>query len=331
MSSQSGSARPVSVGLIGTGYAAKLRAETFQSDPRSQLLSVAGHTPAHTAEFAQNHGAEVAPHWQALIERRDLDLICICGINSDHGSMVQAALQANKHVVVEYPLALDVDLAAKLIELAQQRQRLLHIEHIELLGGLHVAMQSHLPTIGQPYYVRYSTLNPQRPAPQRWTYHGDRFGFPLMAALSRVHRLTNLFGAVAKVGCQFSSDRATAGYFKSCLCTAQLSFTSGLLAEVTYGKGEHIWAASRRMEVHAAQGGLVFEGDTGTLLTAAGEHPLEVGGRRGLFAKDTESVLDYLTSGTPLYVSNTASLYALQVADAARRAAQTGESVSLLG
>ncbi|WP_346293293.1 Gfo/Idh/MocA family oxidoreductase [Sphaerothrix gracilis] len=322
---------PVAAGLIGTGYAAKLRAETLQADERSQLVAVAGHTPEHTAEFAQTHGTEAAQNWQQLIERPDLDLVFICGVNRDHGPMVQAALAADKHVVVEYPLALDVDLATALIDLAQQRQRLLHVEHIELLGGLHGAMREYLPQVGQPYYARYSTINPQHPAPRRWTYHSDLFGFPLMAALSRIHRLTDLFGQVAEVNCQFVSDRATDGYFISCLCTAQLSFASGFVAEVTYGKGEKLWAAARRMEVHAEQAGLLFEGENGTLLTPDGTQPIEVGTRRGLFAKDTRSVLDHLTTGTPLYVSPAASLYALRVADAARRSAQTGQRISLLG
>lgn len=261
---------PVSAGLIGTGFAAKLRAEALQADPRSQLVAVSGHRAESTAELAQAHGAEVSQSWQALLERSDLDLVFICGINRDHGSMVDAALLADKHVVVEYPLALEIDLAAALVDLAEQRQRLLHVEHIELLGGLHNAMQRSLPQVGQPYYVRYSTLNPQYPAPRRWTYRSDLFGFPLMAAVSRVHRLTNLFGEVAEVNCQVAGDDDEDGYFKSCLCTAQLRFTSGLIAEVTYGKGEKIWAASRRMEVHAEQAGLIFEGDRGTLITPDG-------------------------------------------------------------
>ncbi len=40
-------------------------------------------------------------------------------------------------------------------------------------------------------------------------------------------------------------------------------------------------------------------------------------------------VLDYLVEGTPLYVSPTASYYALKVADAARQSAETGKVINL--
>ena len=55
--------------------------------------------------------------------------------------------------------------------------------------------------------------------------------------------------------------------------------------------------------------------------------PIEVGTRRGLFAKDTTMVLDHLFHGTPLYVTPEASLYTLKVADAIQRAAQTGLTI----
>jgi biliverdin reductase len=38
-------------------------------------------------------------------------------------------------------------------------------------------------------------------------------------------------------------------------------------------------------------------------------------------------VLEHLFAGTPLYVTPAASLYALKVADAARRSAETGETI----
>ena len=54
---------------------------------------------------------------------------------------------------------------------------------------------------------------------------------------------------------------------------------------------------------------------------------IDIGSRRGLFAKDTGMVLDHLHTGAPLYVSPNESLYALKVADAARRSAQTKETI----
>lgn len=320
----------IRLGIVGTGYAAKLRAETFGQDERSRVVAIAGHTPEKTATFSQTYQAQAVESWQQLVAREDIDLVVICTINSDHGAIARAALQNHKHVVVEYPLALDVAEAEEIIALAKTQDRLLHVEHIELLGGLHQALKQYLPQVGSPFYARYSTINTQRPAPRRWTYNQEMFGFPLCGALSRIHRLTDLFGTVETVSCQnryWGTDLES--FYQVCLCTAQIRFISGAIAEVTYGKGETLWQNERKFEVHADRGGLIFDKDDGALIQAEETTKIAVGSRRGLFAKDTGMVLDFLYTGVPLYVSPNESLYALKVADAARRSAQLKEIVVL--
>ncbi len=319
---------PIRVGLVGTGYVAKLRAETLKSNSRAHLVVVAGHTLAHSEEFSQTYQVQSAGTWEQLVERPDLDLIVVCTINRDHEAIATAALKSGKHVVVEYPLSLDLAGAEELVALAKVQDKLLHVEHIELLGGLHLALRQSLPTIGTAFYARYSTINPQRPAPQRWTYHPELFGFPLIGALSRIQRFTDLFGSVASVSCQ-SRYEGDSEFYKTCICTAQLKFSSGLVAELIYGKGQSLWQSSRLFEVHGEQGALIFDRDEGKLVREDGTMPIEMSSRRGLFAKETVMVLDHLIDGTPLYVTLDASLYALKVADAARRSAQTGETIVL--
>jgi biliverdin reductase len=322
---------PIRVGLVGTGFVAKLRGKTLLEDERSQLVAVAGHTPEKTQEFAQIHRTTAMNSWQELIAREDLDLVVICNINRDRGAIVRAALLAGCHVIVEYPLCLDPAEAEDLIALATARQRLLHVEHLELLGGVHQALKQSLSEVGEVAYARYSTLNPQRFVGRKWTYNRDLFGFPLTAALSRLHRLTDVLGTVATVSCQsrFWEVPTEPEYFRACLCSAQLRFTNGAIAEVIYGKGEIFFARERKFELHGSQGTLIFDGDQGQLVREDEITPLEVGTRRGLFAKDTQMVLDHLTQGTPLYVDPRASLYTLKVAEAARQAAETGTTIAV--
>jgi biliverdin reductase len=73
----------------------------------------------------------------------------------------------------------------------------------------------------------------------------------------------------------------------------------------------------------------LIDGDQGLLVRVDQTQALDMGSRRGLFAKDTAMVLDHLTQGTPLYVSLQDSFYALQVADAARRSAINSETITL--
>ncbi|MFN6485028.1 MULTISPECIES: Gfo/Idh/MocA family oxidoreductase [unclassified Nostoc] len=319
----------VRVGLVGTGYAAKFRAEALLHNERSRshIVAVVGHTKDKTETFAKEYQIEALNTWQELVEREDIDLVVISTINRDHGAIARAALTNGKHVIVEYPLSLDIVEAEELIALAKTQQKLLHVEHLELLGGLHQALKQNLDKIGEVFYVRYSTINPQNPAPRKWTYNHELFGFPLMGALSRLHRLTDLFGRVFTVNCHQRYWEIEPEYYQTCFCTSDLSFNSGILAQVVYGKGESIWQSERKFEVHGEKGGLIFDGDTGIFIQPGETTPIEVGPRRGLFAKDTSMVLDHLFDGAPLYVTPEESLYTLKVADAAQRAAQTGLTI----
>ena len=297
----------IAVGIVGTGYAAKARADALQADDRSRLVAVAGRNLEKTQGFSQAYNAEALSSWQDLIARSDINLVVVANVNRDHGTIARAALEARKHVVVEYPLALDVAEAEALIQLAAAQNLLLHVEHIELLSGIHLAIREALGAIANPFYVRYASLAIQRPAPQKWTYHPDLFGFPLVGAVSRIHRLTHLFGQVSQVSCQArfwygspegrSLDIATPNFYTSCLCSAQLQFESGLIADVTYGKGEAIWQNERSLHIQGEKGALLVEGQQGKLVLADETRELDMGSRRGLFAQDTGRVLDYLTAG----------------------------------
>ncbi|MGL5036011.1 MAG: Gfo/Idh/MocA family protein [Microcystaceae cyanobacterium] len=321
---------PLKVAMVGTGFASQRRAEALQTDVRAQLVGVAGHSPEKTADFCKTFGVPSVESWQALVNRSDVDLVMIGTINSDHAAIARTALEAGKHVVVEYPLALTVAEGEELIALARKNEKLLHIEHIELLGGVHQAIRQYLPEIGEVFYARYATIQIQNPAPRRWTYHYDQFGFPLTAALSRLHRFSDLFGAVVSVSCQARFWEATeAGYFRACLAKAQLGFANGLMADVIYGKGEVFYQDDRTFVLHGDRGTLFFDGEKGELVRGKDRMLLEVGNRRGLFAQDTQAVLDHLFEGLPLYVQPMASLYALKIAEAARRSHLENKTIFL--
>ncbi|NEQ98042.1 MAG: Gfo/Idh/MocA family oxidoreductase [Cyanothece sp. SIO2G6] len=343
----------VGVGLVGTGYAARKRAEAFSNHKQMRLVAVSGAHHDRTqaiaqtykvgrGEIADNIAPEVAIEleWQTVIQRADVDLVVVSTRNHLHSQIVRAALTAGKHVVVEYPLALEVAEAEALVELGRSQQRLLHVEHIERLSGIHSTIQSALAQIGRSCYCYSSSFKGEHPAPQRWSYSVTEFGFPLIGALSRIQRLVDLFGVVETVHstCQYW-DSAGQPFvpspqkprYAAVLCKAQLLFASGLWADVVYGKGACFWSRERRFDVQGTEGRLVVDPDGGQLIRVDGSQPLTVGSRRGLFSKDTAMVLDALEHHQPLYITPDESVYALRVADAARRSAENGAWIRVEG
>ncbi len=325
---------PLRVGIIGSGFVAKTRAELFSKDHRVQLKGIAGNLSRARA-IAQEFETTAYEFWSDLVMLPDLDLVVVSTINRDHGAIVWQALNSGKHVVVEYPLCLDFKEAQSLVDLAKAKKLMLHIEHIELLGKVHQIAAQNLSQIGEPFYIRYATSTPQNPAPDKWVYKPELFGFPLVAATSRIHRLTAMFGKVSSVTCQLSYLGADLPRrFSSCICNAQLKFAGGngkvVIADVSYKKGESFWTSERSLEIQGSKGAILFAGDTGKLVTTDGEISLSAEAPRGLFKQDTENVLDHLFNGTPLYTTCASAIYALEVACAAEKsAAANGELIIL--
>ena len=79
---------PVRVGLVGTGYAAKMRAETVNADPRARLVGVAGHTPEATQEFCHVHQTQSFNAWADLVGNEHIVLVIMSGINRDHAFII---------------------------------------------------------------------------------------------------------------------------------------------------------------------------------------------------------------------------------------------------
>lgn len=333
----------IRTGIVGTGYAAQRRAEALAADERSHLVAVSGHSAERVQEICAAHKAKAMTSGLDLATRPDLDLIVISTVNRDHRAIARAALESGKHVIVEYPLALDVQEAQTLVSLAHQNQRLLHVEHIEILSGVHQALLHGLPKIGQPFYVRSVNLKAEQPNPGKWSYDPERVGFPLMAALSRIQRLTHLFGAVSTVSCQsrfwlrsgeIVEHPDISEPYEACLCSAQLRFQTGLIADVVYGKGSAIGQTERQLDIHGKTGLIRLERSRGWLIQNGQTQELPVGSRRGLFAQDTHLALEAIRAmpqhaNAELYVTAEQSLYALTVADAARRSALLGQSITL--
>ncbi|MGQ9838295.1 MAG: Gfo/Idh/MocA family protein [Cyanobacteriota bacterium] len=320
------------MGIIGTGYAARARAEAVRKDGQAQIVAIAGRNSERTIPFAAEFGATACSDWSTLLQDHRLDLVFVSTINRDHAAIARAALGLGIHTVVEYPLALDVAEARSLIQLAAERKLLLHVEHIELISGVHLLLKRELEGLGKLFAVRYITLTATHPAPDRWTYQPALFGFPLMGAVSRIHRLVDLLGKVERVSCQLRYDGPDLPHrYNSCYCTAQLCFASGLVAVLAYGKGDSLWCSQRLLEFHGQRAGLLINGEEAMLLRPGGAHPLEIGSRHGLFERDTHMVLEHLRHGSPLYVNTENMLHALAVAEAAEHSAQTQQVVTIQG
>lgn len=113
--------RRLRVGIVGCGHAAEhLHLPALRSLPSVEVVALADTDPERLrlvgARFAiaRRYGDH-----EALLSDDEVDAVAVCVPPRAHAAVVLAALDAQKHVLVEKPLCLDLDEADRLVERAR--------------------------------------------------------------------------------------------------------------------------------------------------------------------------------------------------------------------
>jgi UDP-N-acetyl-2-amino-2-deoxyglucuronate dehydrogenase len=106
------------IGLLGCGDIGFQNAGAIQVAPNVELVACYDPIEALADDVAQAHGAEVAPTTDTLLDHKGVDAVLLSLPHDLHGPLGVEAAAAGKHVVVEKPLANNLDAASELVDAA---------------------------------------------------------------------------------------------------------------------------------------------------------------------------------------------------------------------
>jgi biliverdin reductase len=238
-------------------------------------------------ELAATVGRAGAPTFEDVLADASVDVVVLCTPNTLHSDGARRALDVGKHVAVEYPLASDPDDARALFAVAEEKGRLLHVEHIELLSPSQAAQRGAAAKLGRP---REGTLSFQGAA-EGWVLDEGLAGPPPLLAVARLHRLVDLFGE-ARVEDAVLDDRQ-AGY----RLRVELGFREGGSVTLVEERAPNLERATR-WEIRC---------DRGLLADPPSAPP------GPLFARDTEHFVARIREGAPPYVTDDRVLHVLDL------------------
>jgi predicted dehydrogenase len=123
--------KTLGVGMVGYSFmgaahsqAWRNAARFFDLPMRTDMVAVAGRNgDAVTAAAARLGWAAAETDWKQLLTRDDVHLVDVCAPGDAHAEIAIAALDADKHVLCEKPLANTVAEAAAMAEAAARAQR----------------------------------------------------------------------------------------------------------------------------------------------------------------------------------------------------------------
>ena len=114
----------IKVGIIGTGWCGGIRAATCAASPIVEELHIAEINGDRLREVAaETDPASATEDYQELIADRSIDAFIISATpETTHYPMAKEALSSGRHVFLEKPLALTLDEADELIEIAKDKE-----------------------------------------------------------------------------------------------------------------------------------------------------------------------------------------------------------------
>jgi UDP-N-acetyl-2-amino-2-deoxyglucuronate dehydrogenase len=103
-------------GIIGTGVIAAIHADAIASLPNARLTAVTDLVPSSAETFAGARGCAAEPDLDALLARRDVDVVSVCVPTGLHAEVGARAAKAGKHLVVEKPIDVTLEAADRLVD-----------------------------------------------------------------------------------------------------------------------------------------------------------------------------------------------------------------------
>lgn len=111
----------INFGVIGTGWCGGIRAVAAANSALVDELHLAETNPERRAEIAEmTRPTTVTDRWEDIIGNPAVDAVAVSATPETlHFPMAKAALEAGKHVLLEKPIAVTLDEADELIEIAE--------------------------------------------------------------------------------------------------------------------------------------------------------------------------------------------------------------------
>jgi scyllo-inositol 2-dehydrogenase (NAD+) len=151
---------PIEVGVIGTGWCGGIRAVAAASSAMVSKLHLAEIDESRLAEVAAMTGADRATSdWVEIIADPAVAAVMVSATPETlHHPMAKAALEAGKHVLLEKPMALTLEEADELVEIAESSDLKFTIGYSQRFNPKQAMVKRSLEdgTLGDPVSVLVS-------------------------------------------------------------------------------------------------------------------------------------------------------------------------------
>lgn len=256
----------IRVGILGAGFMGKTHAAAYARIPGVEVAAVVDGDLARAKQLVTEVGGEAGNDLASLYTQPEIDVIDVCLPTPLHPQIAINSMQANKHVIMEKPMALSLPEADAMLDAARASGNYLMVAHVIRFWPEYIAIQELVQSgrIGKP---RLATAYRLSNMPQWADWFRDPqafggavldlhihdldfmnllFGRPVSATAIGMKHET---GAWNHVVSQITYEAGSASVEASCMLPQDFPFTAGL----------RLVCESGVVEYHFRAGGASFE------------------------------------------------------------------------
>jgi UDP-N-acetyl-2-amino-2-deoxyglucuronate dehydrogenase len=252
------------VGIIGTGAIAGKHAQVYRNIGY-QVLLCTDRTDARGRSFAQTTGAKFVATPAELCSHPDIDYVDVCTFPAYRLAAVELCARFHKHVLVQKPMAIDLEIARQMISVSNKAgiqlgvvsqhrfdDSILFLKYAIEAGRLGRILQADA-------YVKWfrSTEYYARAGKGKWEVEGG--GALISQAIHQIDLLLHLIGPVDEVAGNWQLGTLHRIESDDLLC-ALLHYASGATGVLQASTA--LWPGyPERLEIHGTKGTAVVTGD----------------------------------------------------------------------
>jgi predicted dehydrogenase len=252
------------VGIIGTGVIAWKHAQAYKNIGY-QITACTDRTAEKGQKFAEATGGEFVATPEELCAHSQVDFVDVCTFPAYRLAAVELCAQHQKHVLVQKPMAVDLDTAAKMIQTARGAGIQLGVvsQHRWDDSVLFLKRALEAKRLGRilqaDAYVKWYRTDEYyaRPIKGSWAVEGG--GALISQAIHQVDVLLHLVGAVEEVYGYWQLGATHKIESEDCVC-AVMRYASGATGVIQAATA--LWPGyPERIEIHGTKGSAIVTGD----------------------------------------------------------------------
>ncbi len=231
--------RPLNVAVLGCGRMGEVHGEGYAAIHDEAHVFYASRDPDRARVYAQRFGgAGVFAGYDEAIHSPEIDLIDNCLPDYQHVEVSEAALAAGKHVLIEKPMATNLDGIERLIRASKQSRRLLLLaENFRFMPHLERAKEVMADgALGEIFLIEVNHF--ERLHPRGWRTEADPESGGTLIDVGHhfVDMAVQLGGPVDWVFAQFAR-RTLPEFTGEDTAVLMLGYTSGVIGQLSLSIG----------------------------------------------------------------------------------------------